>query len=62
MLYDKNIINVRIESMKYRNAIELLPLELLQELQRYAQGEVIYVPKVKRKPWGEGTGTSSKAR
>lgn len=45
--------------MKYRNAIELLPLELLQELQRYAQGEVIYVPKVKRKPWGEGTGTKT---
>jgi RimJ/RimL family protein N-acetyltransferase len=42
--------------MKYRNATELLPLQLLQELQEYMQGETIYVPKVKRKSWGEGTG------
>jgi len=42
--------------MKYRNATELLPLQLLQELQKHAQGETLYIPKVKRKPWGEGTG------
>ena len=36
--------------MKYRNATELLPALLLQELQQYAQGEILYVPKVKRKP------------
>ena len=45
--------------MKYRNATELLPTQLLQELQKYAQGETIYVPKVKRKPWGEGTGAKT---
>ena len=45
--------------MKYRNAAELLPLQLLQELQKYAHGETIYVPKVKRKPWGESTGAKT---
>jgi RimJ/RimL family protein N-acetyltransferase len=42
--------------MKYRNAAELLPPQLLSELQNYAQGVTFYVPKVTRKPWGEGTG------
>ena len=45
--------------MKYRNATELLPSRLLQELQRHAQGELLYIPKVMRKPWGEGTGAKS---
>jgi RimJ/RimL family protein N-acetyltransferase len=45
--------------MKYRNATELLPPQLLQELQKYAQGETLYVPKVRRKSWGEGTGAKS---
>jgi len=43
--------------MKYRSATELLPPQLLQELQKYAQGEMLYVPKIKRKSWGEGTGS-----
>jgi len=42
--------------MKYRNATELLPPQLLQELQKYAQGETLYIPKVKRESWGVGTG------
>ena len=45
--------------MKYRNAAELLPPQLLQELQKYAQGETFYVPKVKRESWGAGTGAKS---
>jgi len=45
--------------MKYRNATALLPPQLLQELQNYAQGEMLYVPKVKRRPWGEGTGAKT---
>jgi len=39
--------------------MELLPPQLLQKLQQYAQGETLYVPKVKRKPWGEGTGAKT---
>lgn len=43
--------------MKYKNASHVLPDELLKELQKYAPGEVIYIPKPdgKRK-WGEGSG------
>ena len=44
--------------MKYRNASEILPDRLLKELQKYAPGEMIYVPSAKeRKKWGTVTGT-----
>jgi len=44
--------------MKYRNASEILPDKLLKELQKYAPGEMIYVPSAKgRKKWGSGTGS-----
>lgn len=43
--------------MKYRNAKEILPDELLKELQKYAPGEIIYVPSDReRKKWGIETG------
>ena len=43
--------------MKYRNASEILPDELLKELQKYASGEIIYVPSDKsRTKWGTDTG------
>ena len=43
--------------MKYRNASEILPDDLLRELQKYAPGEILYVPSDKsRKKWGENTG------
>ena len=43
--------------MKYRNASEILPDELLKELQKYAPGEMLYVPSEgQRKKWGADTG------
>ncbi len=43
--------------MKYRNASDVLPDELLKEIQKYASGEALYIPSDgKRKQWGEGTG------
>jgi RimJ/RimL family protein N-acetyltransferase len=45
--------------MKYRNAAEMLPPQLLQELQKYIQGKTLYVPKIKRKSWGESTGAKA---
>jgi Mor family transcriptional regulator len=46
--------------MKYRRASEVLPEELLREVQKYAQGEALYVPKAKeRKKWGEDSGARS---
>ena len=43
--------------MKYRNAKDILPDELLKELQKYAPGEILYIPSDKgRKKWGADTG------
>ena len=43
--------------MKYRNASEILPDDLLKELQKYAPGEIIYIPSDKsRKKWGVDSG------
>lgn len=44
--------------MCYKNGKDLLPEVLLKELQKYVQGELIYIPKNEnRKAWGEGNGT-----
>lgn len=43
--------------MKYKNASDVLPEKLLQEVQKYAAGETLYFPKdTERKKWGEETG------
>ncbi|MCL2773150.1 MAG: CD3324 family protein [Oscillospiraceae bacterium] len=43
---------------KYIKADSLLPKELLKEIQKYAQGQLIYIPKEKcdRKKWGVNSG------
>lgn len=44
--------------MKYQNAAEILPEKLLQELQEYINGDILYIPSVThRKKWGSGNGT-----
>lgn len=43
--------------MKYRNASEVFPDELLQEIQKYATGELVYIPeKEKKRSWGSASG------
>jgi Mor family transcriptional regulator len=43
--------------MKYKNASQILPDELLKEVQKYAEGQAIYVPRGnQRKKWGENSG------
>ena len=43
--------------MRYRKASEVLPDELLKEVQKYVNGETLYFPKRKgRQKWGESTG------
>lgn len=43
--------------MKYKNAADILPMELLEEIQKYASGELIYIPnKSEKKEWGERSG------
>ncbi|MEN8905846.1 MAG: CD3324 family protein [Clostridiales bacterium] len=48
--------------MKYRNAKIILPEDLLNKLQKYVQGEIIYVPcnNIGRARWGEVNGTRKK--
>lgn len=45
--------------MSYQNSTGLLPKELIEEIQEYIDGEVIYIPKKQsnRKQWGENTDT-----
>ncbi|EHI98915.1 hypothetical protein CDLVIII_2253 [Clostridium sp. DL-VIII] len=45
--------------MKYRKAEMILPDDLVKEIQKYIQGEYIYVPTQaeKRKKWGENSGS-----
>lgn len=48
--------------MKYKNAKSVLPERLFRELQKYVQGEIIYVPRdgPARAGWGESNGTRDK--
>lgn len=44
--------------MQYRNGKEVLPDRLLNEIQQYIQGELIYIPKKSsRAGWGEVNGS-----
>ena len=43
--------------MRYRNASDILPDDLLKEVQKYAAGRTLYFPKgTERKKWGEESG------
>ena len=44
----------------YKNARDILPDRLLKELQEYASGETLYIPKAQgKKHWGEVSGARS---
>lgn len=45
--------------MGYKNGKEILPSELIQQIQQYIDGEAIYIPRREkhRKSWGEYTDT-----
>lgn len=44
--------------MKYKNAQNILPDYIIKELQKYINGEYLYIPKIdnKKKSWGENSG------
>lgn len=43
--------------MRYKNASDVLPDDLLKEVQKYAAGETLYFPKAtNRRKWGEKSG------
>ncbi|MBU9722811.1 MULTISPECIES: CD3324 family protein [Bacillaceae] len=45
--------------MQYKNGKEVIPHSLLAELQKYIQGELVYIPKQanQRVGWGESNGS-----
>lgn len=45
--------------MSYRKAEEILPIEIIELIQQYVDGENIYIPRrdENRKEWGAVTGT-----
>ncbi len=46
--------------MKYRNAADIFPVELLNEIQKYASGELIYIPQCnERRDWGSSSGAKA---
>lgn len=47
--------------MKYIKADNIFPKELLKQIQKYVQGELIYIPNPEgvRKKWGEDSGHRS---
>jgi Mor family transcriptional regulator len=48
--------------LRYVNSKDILPTALLRELQKYIQGELIYIPKKdeeRRAGWGENNGSRS---
>ena len=44
--------------MSYKNAKDVLPAELLDEIRRYVEGEALYIPrrKASRAAWGSESG------
>lgn len=44
--------------MKYTNAMNVLPEKLIVEIQKYVQGETLYIPKQENayKKWGTSSG------
>lgn len=44
--------------MRYKNAAEILPAELVGEIQKYIEGELLYIPKNDSKQkWGAVSGS-----
>ena len=48
--------------MSYQNAIDILPVEIIEEIQKYMDGGTIYIPKKtsEKLPWGTKTETKQK--
>ena len=41
--------------MSYIRADEILPRELLEAIQQYVDGQIIYIPRKEKQEWGSGT-------
>ena len=47
---------------RYVNAREILPDSLVKEIQKYVNGQHLYIPKTDRETWGSLTGTRDELR
>lgn len=47
--------------MQYKNGVVVLPPKLLEQVQEYVNGEIIYIPckKSVKAKWGENSGTKA---
>lgn len=45
-----------MKKKNYVNAREILPDKLIKEIQKYAKGVNLYIPKTEREEWGASTG------
>ena len=47
--------------MRYSKASDVFPAELIEEIQKYIDGEYVYIPrrKLSRRNWGDNTRTRS---
>ena len=45
-----------VDCMKYENARDIFPPELLRQIQRYVSGKTIYIPSPEPRKWGETSG------
>jgi len=43
--------------MSYQSATDVLPADLIKEIQRYMDGGCLYIPSSKRKSWGSQNGS-----
>lgn len=45
--------------MGYLKALEILPADIIQQIQEYVDGEAIYIPRIKesKRAWGTSTNT-----
>ena len=41
--------------MSYIRADEILPRELVEAIQQYVDGQIIYIPRKEKQKWGSGT-------
>ena len=46
--------------MSYVKAEDILPKELIEEIQKYADGQLVYIPRKNALSWGEKNGTREK--
>lgn len=55
---------LEVPNLGYKNSVDVLPADLILQIQKYVDGVSIYIPRAahKRKKWGENTNTRQTLR